>query len=420
MKISADKRLWDLNSIMGNFFIPKKNQNLPSRDIEGKTIAAIIPTYKPNIATYDLIESLRKYSKEALIVIVDDSTPLVGKSFKTLQKIKRLAKNDPQVVYLRTPFNTLKAGALNLGINYLVNLTKGPQVVFTLDDDVKINKQTLPLMINALYSDKKIGAVCSQAIVKNKTKNILTRLQALEYQSFNVTKIADNGFLMGPMVMQGMLTGFRMQALKEVKGYRFEHLIEDYDITARLKVKGWSVRIASQANAWTNVPEDFESLWKQRVRWSYGGLHVVAQYWKVMPAIFQDLVGHFLFLLTLSLVALSFFIKGDNVNNLTLIAIMAILAILNFIVSFSLSILQLCSYSQRDKKDWLIKFSILPEFIYSNALTLVLVGSYLFFLYNVTAHLLITKINLLRIPYRLGLSAFAKFGYSTTWGTRQA
>jgi len=420
MKTPANKTLWDLYSTMGNFFIPKNTEYSPSINSANKSIAVIIPTYKPTGATTQLIDSLRKYSKEALIVIVDDSTPLVGRSFKTLQAIKRLSRKDNRVVYLRTPFNTLKAGALNLGINFLVGLSKKPQVVFTLDDDVKINSQTLPLMVNALYSDKKIGAVCSQAIVKNKSKNILTRLQALEYQSFNVTKIADNGFLMGPMVMQGMLTGFRMTALKEVEGYRYEHLIEDYDITARLKVKGWSVRIASQANAWTNVPEDFESLWKQRVRWSYGGLHVVAQYWKIMPAIFQDLVGHFLFLLTLSLVALSFIVKSDQINNSTLVAVMAILAVLNFIISFSLSVLQLWAYSQKDKKDWLIKLSILPEFIYSNVLTLVLVGSYLFFLYNAVFKLMVAKLKMLSFPYRMGLGVFAKFGYSTTWGTRQA
>jgi len=65
-------------------------------------------------------------------------------------------------------------------------------------------------------------------------------MQGLEYHSFNVSKIADNGFVSGPLVMQGMLTAFRMSLLEQTDGLIFQsknyesvffihNLIHDFD-----------------------------------------------------------------------------------------------------------------------------------------------------------------------------------------------
>jgi cellulose synthase/poly-beta-1,6-N-acetylglucosamine synthase-like glycosyltransferase len=390
-----------------------------SIDVQRKRLAAVIPSYKPGEETYQLIASLLSWYSQLQIVLIDDSTPIDSEAYSMVKKIRALAKVEPRLTYLRTPVNQLKAGALNFGLAYLSKQAVKPQVLFTFDDDVQVNPKTLTEMVIKLYSNRKLGAVCSQTRVINKNKNILTRLQALEYYGFTVTKIADNGLMKGPLVMQGMLTAFRMEAMKQVKGFTIGHLIEDYDITVRLKQKGWIVGIAKNAKAWTSVPEDFVSLWKQRVRWGYGGLHVVKQYGKHLSALFQDILGHTLFLTLLLLVILSFFITADtSAISPTVLYILIGMSIAQFIISFAFNIISLLAYDERDYGDWIVKLTFIPELVYSNVLSLVLLGSYMYFIYNHTMGALAKKSKLFVKPYKIGLKAFEKLGYSLSWGTR--
>jgi cellulose synthase/poly-beta-1,6-N-acetylglucosamine synthase-like glycosyltransferase len=188
-------------------------------------------------------------------------------------------------------------------------------------------------MKKLLMSNKRIGAVCSLVRVINKNKNIITRLQALEYHAFNITKIADNTFLKGPLVMQGMLTGFKTKALLQVNGFSEGHLIEDYDITTRLKTNNWDVQICKNAQAWTYVPDNVSSLWKQRVRWTYGGVEVVTNSYKNILPIFQDFLGHILFLSLLILILLSIILRTESPIPQTQYTILLITALTLFVIS---------------------------------------------------------------------------------------
>jgi hypothetical protein len=219
--------------------------------------------------------------------------------------------------------------------------------------------------------------------------------------------------------MQGMITGFRMSALRKVKGFTTGHLIEDYDITARLKKIGWKVKIANKAFAWTTVPEDFESFWKQRVRWTYGGLKVVSQFWKNTASVFQDLMGHTMFLILLLLVIISFILNRQTYSNAKYALALIIVGFLHFTLSTTYSLIVLKTYKDRDKWDWILKLSIIPEFVYSNVLSLVLLGSYLFYTYQLILSSLASKFVGISHIYNFGLSIFHKIGYSSTWGTKE-
>jgi cellulose synthase/poly-beta-1,6-N-acetylglucosamine synthase-like glycosyltransferase len=383
-----------------------------------KKIAALIPTYKPTDATVSLVSSILRRSKNVDVYLIDDCTPVDSKEYRTIEKIKGLANTHGRLNYHRTPTNNLKAAALNYGIKQIKKSTASYDVIVTFDDDVQIASSTLKSMVNKLYSDEKLGAVCSQTRVINKNKNLLTRLQALEYHGFTVTKTADNGLFKGPLVMQGMLTAFRKEAVDEVGGYTEGHLIEDYDITVRLKEHGWNVAIATDAKAWTDVPETFVGLWKQRVRWAYGGLHVLKDHYKTVPAVFQDLLGHSLFISLTFFVIVSLFIgAGPSLPPAFLYSLIG-LGIGQIIVSLFFNILTILSYEERDSIDWAIRLTLLPELLYSNILSLMLLGTYSYFFYNQTVGRIASKIDIASKPYRLGLYAFSKLGYSLTWGTR--
>lgn len=405
---------------VASFIFPLRYGKLRSEKISSsKKVIAVIPTYKPSSATQKLVLSLINLNSNVDVIVVDDSTPTSAKKpMQIIYRLRYLAKSNPRVTYLRTPANKLKSGALNWGLTYIRKQKLNPNVVVTFDDDVRIDQETIQKLVSALYSDKRIGAVCSLAHVDNKNANLLTRLQALEYHTFNVTKLADNGFVKGPLVMQGMLVAFRYRAMKKLKGFDETNLIEDYEITARIKKLGWDVRIVSEAKAWTEVPTTFQSLWRQRVRWSFGGLTVLSAHWKAVAAVLQDWIGHGLFLATLAMIILSFvYPRGESLNTGLIIALVVI-SLMQFFISYAFGVYVLMQYHQADRVDYLIRLSVIPEFLYGMVLTVILIGSYIFYLYNLIFQKILKRLPRLERAYALGLGGFKHIGYTYTWGTR--
>lgn len=403
-----------------NFILPRRYAK-SSFNFEKANVYAVIPTYKPGELTVRLVKDLIRWDSNIVVCVVDDCTPQDYKeSIHIFEEIRAISN---RVTLIRTPFNTLKAGALNYGLKHVFNEhgKRPPDVILTLDDDIVIAPTTVRNIVTELMEHNDLGAVCSQCHVLNKNKNLLTRLQGLEYLGFNATRLADEGFFMGPLVMHGMLTAFRAGALLKVGGFAEGHLIEDYEITSRLKENGWSVKSAPNSDAWTIVPENFSTLWRQRTRWSYGGITVVDKV-KYLPTVFQDLIGHATFWATLCtinlLIVILLFSSGGGVSPQIPYWIIA-LSILQVGIWYVFQLWLMGLYKEKDAYDWMIRISIIPEFIYANILTLILVGSYFFLFFN-TLKSGVTKGSGL-IAQRIaetGKNIFRAFGYTESWGTR--
>ncbi len=402
------------------FLVPNRYHQ---HNVNNVSQAIIIPSHNPSPLTLTLLCQILDWNPGIHIYLVDDSTPIECQ--EGLRIFDTALKLFPQVMVIRTSSNKLKAGAINYGLNRLARCdTPLPDIIFTCDDDIWITPGTLTGMTRALMADDRLGAVCSQSWVTNKNQNLLTRLQALEYFGFNAARLTDEGFYQGPLVMHGMLTAFRTQALLGAGGFNEQSLIEDYEITTRLKEQGWHVRMARNALAWTTVPTKFSQLWKQRVRWTYGGLTVLAKcrHW---PSIIQDVFGHVLFFGTLAAIAI-FFLFPFSINGFhgswprLLGRIIILLSLAQFMISYLFQVWILRYYHEKDKWDWFLRLSILPEFIYANILSLVLIGSYVFFTFNALSRRLSVSATGLGIFIRLVRSGFKKIGFTETWGTRVA
>jgi cellulose synthase/poly-beta-1,6-N-acetylglucosamine synthase-like glycosyltransferase len=324
----------------------------------------------------------------------------------------------PRVTVLRTPRNRLKAGALNLGLAHLLG-RKGPRapaVVLTLDDDVVIAPETVRLMTEALLGNPRLGAVCSRCGVLNKNANVLTRLQGLEYVGFNAIRLADQGFMRGPLVMHGMLTAFRARALRQAGPFAEGHLIEDYEMTTRLKTLGWEVRGVLAAPAWTEVPERLRDFWRQRTRWSLGGVRLVMAA-KDKSVVIQDVLGHIVFIATLALIATLLVLKGAGAPS-GLLRVIVALSVLQFAAWYALQVWLMRWYPEKDAWDWLLRVSLVPELLFSTIMTLVVLGSYSFMLFSAASRTLAGQGGAAARAAALGTALFAKLGYSDGWGTR--
>ncbi|MBI2612874.1 glycosyltransferase [Candidatus Kaiserbacteria bacterium] len=397
---------------LGHFILPAHHERVPF-DFGNATIAAIVPTYKPRALTVRLIQALLRSSPNLLVYVVDDCTPREEGSEAIFKRIATISK---RVTLLRTPENKLKAGALNHALaRIFAEGRRYPDVVLTLDDDVVIAENTVRNLVTELMSSPELGAVCSQSRVFNKNKNLLTRLQGLEYLGFNAIRMADEGFFRGPLVMHGMLTAFRTCALRELGGFSESHLIEDYEVTARLKAQGWSVKSAVNAPAWTVVPEGLSRLWRQRTRWSYGGVTVVAGA-RSLSSVFQDILGHTLFVSMLLMIGILLFLRGEGDVPPYVADIVITLSLLQLGITYTFQLWLMRFYKEKDAWDWLIRLLLVPEFLYSYLMTVALVGSYFFHSFNVLKQSMRLRPTFL---VRAGVRIFRACGYTEGhWGTR--
>lgn len=395
-----------------SFLVPARHATAPF-DYQLSRVCAIIPTYAPGEITLRVVSDLVRWYPEMMVYVVDDCSPDDIESAKILRRIASVSYH--RVVVLRTPLNKLKAGALNHALAGIAARGEEPDVILTLDDDVVIERHTVKTLVSELLRSDALGAVCSQCRVFNKNVNLLTRLQGLEYLGFNAIRLADEGFFHGPLVMHGMLTAFRGSALRAVGGFLEGHLIEDYEVTTRLKEMGWSVKSAQSAPAWTVVPEKLSQLWRQRTRWSYGGIMVVTRA-KRPTAVFQDILGHFVFLSTLLMVAVLFFSDGDGLVPPLIAQIIIAISLAQLVIWYGFQLWLMRFYEEGDGWDWMLRVSLIPEFAYSYIMTLALIGSYIFHVFASIKRRVMGESSHFAT---IGTRFFRALGYSErSWGSR--
>lgn len=398
-----------------NFFIPHVERR--TRTFFEPSVCAIIPTYKPGGTALRLVEDLLRYNPRLRVCVVDDCTP--PGHVPSAVALARLREMSGRVTVLRTPTNKLKAGALNLAIAHL-SRTKSPPapaVILTLDDDVVVGPTTIRRMVEELLARRNLGAVCSRCLVLNKNKNVLTRLQGLEYVGYNAIRLADQGFAGGPLVMHGMLTAFRGRALRQAGPFAEAHLIEDYEMTTRLKSLGWEVKAVLDAPAWTIVPERLGDLWRQRTRWSYGGVTVVLGA-PTFKAVLQDIIGHGVFISTLVVIGLLLLTQGSGPVPPLFVQVVVGLSLLQLGAWYGLQVWLMRWYPERDAYDWALRLTLIPELLYSNFLTVALVGSYVFLGFSTLTRRFVARGGTAARAVAAVSAGFKMIGYSGGWGTR--
>ncbi|MBX3593203.1 glycosyltransferase [Sphingomonas sp.] len=229
------------------------------------SVSVIIPAYNEERVIAASVARVLASDYPALQVIVADD----GSKDGTSRIVAEAFADDPRVTLL-TLENGGKAAALNRAL-----LQATGEVVIALDADTQFE----PLTIRRLarwFADPRIGAVAGDARVGNRV-NLVTRWQAVEYiTAQNLERRALAGFD-AMTVVPGAVGAWRRAALDGVGGYPEDTLAEDQDLTIAIQRAGWRVTYDPRATAWTEAPESFRALAKQRYRWAFGTLQCL---WK--------------------------------------------------------------------------------------------------------------------------------------------
>jgi peptidoglycan-N-acetylglucosamine deacetylase len=206
------------------------------------------------------------------IIVVDD-----GSADATAGIVTEVARKDDRIRLIRQA-NQGKASALRKGLE-----TVRHDIVVTLDADTRFGPETIGHLVRPFRSDR-VGAVSGHVRVGN-LRTFIARCQSLEYTcGFNLDRRAYD-FLNCITVVPGAVSALRKSAMILAGGISTDTLAEDTDLTLSFHRSGFQIRYAPKAMAWTEAPESFIDLSKQRFRWAFGTLQCL---WKHRDLVFNS------------------------------------------------------------------------------------------------------------------------------------
>lgn len=278
------------NEIKHDFYVP---------------ITVVVPAYNEEVTICKTVESLLNLDYRIYEIVVvndgskDETAQRVIEHFQ-LHEVKRpirkqLLCQDKLSVYenaigaqipitLINKVNGGKADAINMGIN----ASRYPYFVCMDADSIlerdALKKIAVPMLENqnvvAVGSMIRISNDCTfkngQMVEQRLPKKLIPAFQVLEYErSFLASRILLDKFNAN-LIVSGAFGLFRKDAVIRVGGYQNGSMGEDMELIMKLHAYHranklpYRIKYAYEAVCWTQAPERFRDLLKQRKRWHLG------------------------------------------------------------------------------------------------------------------------------------------------------
>ncbi|SDZ86345.1 Glycosyltransferase, catalytic subunit of cellulose synthase and poly-beta-1,6-N-acetylglucosamine synthase [Thalassobacillus cyri] len=273
-----------------------------------KGISILVPCFNEEDIIETSVESMKSlsYSRFEVFYINDgssdntmdqldellDLTPssIASQGELTYEEVKKVYQSSHYPnIYVIDKENGGKADSLNAGIEYATK-----DLVVTLDADTILTRTALN-SVNEAFEDRNVVAAGGMVhVLQTKTDhplsrlslkntNMLIRVQVLDFlKAFYISKLSLVRFK-ALAVISGAFGIFNKQVLIDVGGYR-NSIGEDIDITLRIqryiaKHKDMKISFIADAVGYTELPETWRDLTKQRLRWQKAYIDCIIHFW---------------------------------------------------------------------------------------------------------------------------------------------
>lgn len=298
--VRKQKKMWEIKNL--SFLFKKKM--LPS-------ISMIAPAYNEDMTIVENVNSLLnlKYPDEELVVVNDGSSDntlqtlirefklkkvdkLYSKSLETKPVKGIYANADIPKLIVVDKVNGGKADALNAGMNIA-----SKEYICSIDSDSILEDDSLLKLVSVVLDEDVEtpalggnifpvnGCIVDRGVIQEKhvPKGWIGKFQTVEYiRAFMAGRLGWS-YINNLLIISGAFGLFRKERGISVGGYLTssgkygkDTVGEDMEIVVRISrrmremKKKYRIRYAFNANCWTEVPEDFQTLKKQRYRWQRG------------------------------------------------------------------------------------------------------------------------------------------------------
>ena len=257
--------------IGGVIFYISNERKKPLPLYETPMVSILVPCFNEEETIEKTVEELSKiqYPNYEIIAIND------GSSDNTAEVIKGLLLKYDKLRFIDLKENNGKANALYLGL-----MASRGEILMGVDSDSYITPDALnyivPHFTNA-HNGERVGAVTGNPRVRNRS-SLLAKLQLCEYSTI-ISLIKRTQRILGKvMTVSGVCVAFRKRALLDCKLWDRDMITEDIGVTWKLEKNFWDVRYEPRALCMMLVPETVKGLYKQRKRWSQGGMEILRRH----------------------------------------------------------------------------------------------------------------------------------------------
>jgi cellulose synthase/poly-beta-1,6-N-acetylglucosamine synthase-like glycosyltransferase len=191
-------------------------------------------------------------------------------------------------------------------LNAAINASRFPLVI-AIDADTLIEPDALLRLTRPFLLGREIAAVGGTVRVANNCtvkdgrvtdarvpRKVIPGIQVVEYlRAFLFGRLGWNR-LGGNLIISGAFGLFRKEYVMAIGGYRTSSIVEDLDLVVRMhrhlrqnKIR-YEMPFIPDPVAWTEVPESFKILSRQRERWHRG---LIAAMWQYKTMLFNPRYG---------------------------------------------------------------------------------------------------------------------------------
>ncbi len=262
--------LWIAGGIWFYFKREYRQNDLPEPSQEGCSI--IIPCFNEE----EQVRATIRYAMQTQYPLFEVIAVNDGSSDRTAEILDELAAQYPKLRVVHLAENQGKAYALRAG-----TMVSQYEFLVCIDGDALLHPHAVFWMMHQLTSYPRVGAVTGNPRIINRS-SILGKLQVGEFSSIiGLIKRAQRTY--GRIfTVSGVIAGFRKTALDRIGYWRDDMITEDIDVSWRLQFDHWDLQYVPKALCYIYMPATFKGLWKQRLRWSQGGVEVLFAYVRKM------------------------------------------------------------------------------------------------------------------------------------------
>ncbi len=231
------------------------------------SISVLVPAFNEEKTLRETIEAIFNidYPIKEVIILNDGSTDRTREiSEELLKKYSKLKLINKE--------NSGKGDSLNRGIKMAVG-----ELVVVVDADSYPDKDSFKKLVG-YFDNEKVGAATCVFVPRNKNK-FIEKMQFIEYNIIAFTRKL-LGYIDAVYVTPGPLAMYRKKALESFGGFDSGNMTEDIEVAWHLIKQGWEIKMCLATHATTTAPDNLKIWYRQRRRWSIGGMQCIEKHRK--------------------------------------------------------------------------------------------------------------------------------------------